>query len=71
MISVIKLTLVFIIFNQINCIQLTNECNTKNLTNDAESPANWPWLISLFYTFNREYFCCGTLITERHIMTGD
>lgn len=31
---------------------------------------NWPWLVSFFYqNFNR-YFCGGSLISNRHVLSG-
>lgn len=31
----------------------------------------WPFIAALYHTKKLEYFCGGTLIANRHILTGD
>ena len=45
--------------------------DVKKINNSKFSSANWPWLTSLFYYFNGEYFCSGTLISEKHVLSGE
>ncbi|KAG5668073.1 hypothetical protein PVAND_016028 [Polypedilum vanderplanki] len=69
-----SLHLIFVIFqitftySQETCGQINNKNILQN-DDTVSSNANWPWLASLFYHFNNQYFCSGTLISERHVLS--
>jgi len=69
-------------FNNNNNIN-NNECginihteshNTLNLliSNGQKTfPGQWPWLVALFVKKNKyEFQCAGTILTNRHVLTG-
>lgn len=31
----------------------------------------WPWLVALFVVEENKFFCGATLISDRHILSGD
>jgi secreted trypsin-like serine protease len=33
-------------------------------------PYSWPWLAAFTYRDNDEYFCAGSLVSKRHVVTG-
>lgn len=33
-------------------------------------PQKWPWLAALYYVPDNKFFCAGTLISDRHVVTG-
>lgn len=33
-------------------------------------PQKWPWLAALYYVPEDKFYCAGTLISERHVVTG-
>jgi Trypsin len=32
---------------------------------------SWPWLVALFNRKNEKFFCAGSLISKRHVLSGD
>lgn len=30
----------------------------------------WPWLVAFFNKVNGNFFCSGTLISEKHVLSG-
>lgn len=42
------------------------------ISNGNESArGQWPWLASLFYRPNRNFFCASSIISERHLLSGE
>lgn len=58
----------------------SNECGVSSythdtvlLTNNGEStlPGQWPWLAAIFILrLDYEFKCAGTILTNKHILTG-
>lgn len=52
------------------------ECGTVNLYHEAilggneVKKAEWPFIAALYYSGTSQYFCGGTIITQRHVLTG-
>lgn len=62
---------IFLISLSISHVKSAESCGQLMQSSDTNSTiANWPWLASLFHYFNGQYFCSGTLISDRHILTG-
>jgi hypothetical protein len=56
---------------------LTEECGRKStvtpvLFGGRKSMQNqWPWLGRLFYADTKRFFCSSTLISEKHLLSGE
>ncbi|XP_070495296.1 chymotrypsin-like elastase family member 2B [Chironomus tepperi] len=67
----LKILQIFLILLPIIYVKSDENCGHLKKSNDTNlNDANWPWLASLFYYFNGQYFCSGTLISDRHILTA-
>jgi len=67
----LKFIQIFLISLLISHVKSEEICGQLMKSNDTNlSGANWPWLVLLFHYFNGQYFCSGTLISDRHILTG-
>jgi secreted trypsin-like serine protease len=36
----------------------------------ATVKGSWPWLVAFTYRSNGEFFCAGSLVSKRHVVTG-
>lgn len=67
----LKIIQILLISLSISHVKSEEICGQLMKSNDTNlSGANWPWLASLFHYFSGQYFCSGTLISDRHILTG-
>lgn len=55
----------------------TQECGTisaieSRIINGAQSvKGKWPFLAALYYVEDSKFFCGSTLISRKHVLTGD
>lgn len=61
----------------INIVQVDAiECGTVNLYREAVFGGNetvkdeWPFIAALYYSKTFSYFCGGTIISHKHVLTG-
>lgn len=54
-----------------------NECGTVHLLRELVLGGNevlrgeWPFIAALYYTKKHNYFCGGTIISNKHVLTGN
>jgi hypothetical protein len=34
-------------------------------------PHDWPWLVAMIYTPYDQYFCSGSLVSRKHVVSGE
>jgi len=64
--------LLFIIVNHVQgqwCGNVTF-IKTTVLSGDEAAPGQFPFLAALIYKPKNKFFCGGTLITSKHVLTG-
>lgn len=67
------LVLFFVIFESFKAQETCGQFNYGGGTvvgGNEIKRGEWPWLIALFYSDNKKYFCGGTLISNKHVLTG-
>jgi hypothetical protein len=43
-----------------------------NVFGGAHTRANsWPWLVALKHRYTEKFFCGGSLVSERHVISGE
>jgi secreted trypsin-like serine protease len=43
-----------------------------NVVGGYHTRANsWPWLVALIHRHTRQFFCGGSLVSERHVISGE
>lgn len=53
------------------------KCGQKHATNGfifggtPTSPHEWPWLVAMIYTPYDQYFCSGSIVSRKHVVSGD
>jgi secreted trypsin-like serine protease len=54
----------------------SNRCGSRHTVvgtiygGDRANRNSWPWLVALFDRKNERFFCAGSLISEKHILSG-
>lgn len=60
-----------------NASKLGSKCGFSDeesglIINGTKIPrGKWPWLVALFVVEENKFFCGATLISDRHILSGD
>lgn len=75
-----KFVLLFVIFVcWVNFVQAKSECGVPNLVlvskifggeQSVKEEFSFPWLVALYHRFARTFFCAGSLISEKHVLSG-
>lgn len=48
-----------------------NKINPLISRGEETSPGEWPWLVAIFYArIKFDFQCAGSLITNKHVITG-
>jgi secreted trypsin-like serine protease len=53
-----------------------NHCGSRHTVvgtiygGDRANRNSWPWLVALFDRKNEKFFCAGSLISEKHVLSG-
>lgn len=72
-----KFILIFVLAFVVACKSDANKCGLSDsssglIIGGVDSPrGKWPWLVALFYIEENKFFCGATLISDRHILTGE
>jgi Trypsin len=75
-----KFTLVFVIFVAICCVLADGQgesCGRKFSGSDLSfggeqvQSNEWPWLVALIYSPKNVFFCSGSLISSKHVISGE
>lgn len=57
--------------------RIVQKCGIKNRAserivggNPVTKQGEWPWLVTFFYKFTGSFFCSGSLISQKHVVSG-
>lgn len=75
--NVLVVSLIIVFFHQLRFNEISGfECGTTDFIeskalNGTQTVRNaWPFLVALFHIEQSEFFCGGTLISAKNILTG-
>lgn len=37
----------------------------------ASKKGNWPWIVALTHKMNNQFFCGGSLVSAKHVLSGE
>lgn len=38
---------------------------------EKSTSGDWPWIVALFYRPANSFFCSGSLVSEKHLLSGE
>lgn len=53
------------------CGQVASDLVEQVIDDENFSESEWPWAVALFNRKIDEYFCSGSLISAKHVLSGE
>lgn len=77
--SSVKLIRIFLVVSTVGVIGAHGEdqCGQQSgfegyvFNGDLTKKGEWPWLVGFIYLQNNHFFCGGSIISKKHILSGE